>query len=174
MKTVCEEVLIRRVWAMPSKDTFTILPIKELLDKYSVGDGWIDPFAGDNSPAENTNDLNPYKKASCSMDAGKFCELSEGPFTGVLFDPPYSPRQVKECYNSFGLSADKKDTQLFGRVKRIIAPKILLGGYAICFGWNSNGFGKKLGFEQVEILMVAHGANHNDTIVTVEQKIAHV
>ena len=44
---------ITRVWAMPSKDTFTIKPIAELLKRY-VGSGlcWIDPFAGENSPAQ--------------------------------------------------------------------------------------------------------------------------
>jgi hypothetical protein len=43
---------------MPDKWTFRIKPIKELLAKY-VGDGkgWIDPFSGQNSLAEFTNDL---------------------------------------------------------------------------------------------------------------------
>jgi len=46
-----------------------------------------------------------------------------------------------------------------------------LGGIAISFGWNSNGFGKKLGFEIIEILIVPHGSSHNDTIVTIERKV---
>jgi hypothetical protein len=165
-------MIISREWAMPNKHTFIIPPVKRLLERYAVGEGWIDPFAGDNSPAEYTNDLNPRKKADCNMDAEKYCKLYSGPWKGILFDPPYSPRQVKECYNSFGLSADKKDTQLFGRVKRAAAPKIVKNGIAITFGWNSNGFGKKLGFELVEMLIIAHGGNHNDTIVTVEKKIS--
>ena len=50
---------MRRVWAMPHPYTFQIKPIKELLKKYvkDDGKGWIDPFAGKNSPAEITNDL---------------------------------------------------------------------------------------------------------------------
>lgn len=36
--------------------------------------------------------------------------------------------------------------------------------------WNSGGFGKNLGFEMIEILLVPHGGHHNDTIVTVERK----
>ena len=63
---------INRVWAMPSKDTFTIKPIKELLQRYEVGRGWIDPFAGNYSPAEYTNDLNPDTKAICHTDEIKF------------------------------------------------------------------------------------------------------
>jgi hypothetical protein len=45
------------------------------------------------------------------------------------------------------------------------------GGFAICFGWNSGGMGVTRGFELVEILLVAHGGAHNDTIVTIEKKI---
>jgi len=44
------------------------------------------------------------------------------------------------------------------------------GGIAICFGWNSMGFGLTRGYELKEILLVTHGAAHNDTIVTVERK----
>jgi len=55
-------MIINRVWAMPNKWTFTIKPIAELLARY-VGDGkgWVDPFAGKNSPAELCNDLNPFR-----------------------------------------------------------------------------------------------------------------
>lgn len=166
---------ITREWAMPSKHTFKIKPITRLLEKY-VGDGrgWVDPFAGENSPAEVTNDLNPVKPAKFHRHALDFCQWVEGEFKGVLFDPPYSPRQIQECYHIIGIKPSQEDTQQFSVVKRIIAPKIRPAGYAITFGWNSNGFGKKLGFEPVEILIVAHGANHNDTIVTVERKSTNV
>ena len=40
----------------------------------------------------------------------------------------------------------------------------------MCFGWNSNGVGSA-DMEMIEILIVAHGGQHNDTIVTVERKI---
>jgi hypothetical protein len=43
-------------------------------------------------------------------------------------------------------------------------------GICISFGWSSNGIGLKRGFEIVEILLVAHGGNHNDTMCVVEQK----
>ena len=46
-------------------------------------------------------------------------------------------------------------------------------GIAICFGWNSMGFGLKRGYELLEVLMVPHGGAHNDTIVTVERKTAN-
>ena len=50
---------IDRIWAMPSKNTFEIKPIKELLEE-EVGEGvWVDPFANRNRYANVTNDINP-------------------------------------------------------------------------------------------------------------------
>jgi hypothetical protein len=163
-------VVINRKWAMPSRHTFTIKPIRELLDRYFTTIGWADPFAGEHSMAEFTNDLNPNKPTKYHLHCEEFAEVVPGPLVGVLFDPPYSPRQVKECYEEIGLKTLNKDCQGFNTTKRILADKVVSGGVAICCGWNSNGFGKKLGFELIELLIVAHGSNHNDTIVTVEIK----
>jgi hypothetical protein len=166
-------MIITRHWAMPSHHTFKIKPIAELVARYAGnGIGWIDPFAGENSPAEITNDLNPDKPAMYHLHAKEFAAQLTGSYVGCLFDPPYSLRQVKECYDSIGVKLFQEDTQRFPQnVKELIAPKVT--GYAISFGWNSQGFGKKLGFEIIEIMMVAHGRSHNDTIVTVERKITH-
>jgi len=167
-------MIITKAWAMPSAWTFTIKPINELLGRY-VGDGkgWVDPFAGDNSPAEFTNDQHPDRKAKWHMDSEEFCKTMCGPFNGVLFDPPYSYRQVSEHYKEVGKKARAIDTSanFYNRVQNAICDKIRPGGYAISFGWNSNAFGKNRGFEQVEILLVAHGGHHNDTIVVVERKV---
>lgn len=172
-----QETLIRpckftRCWAMPSAWTFTIPPIKRLLNRY-VGSGinWIDPFAGKHSPAEITNDLNPERPAKFHLHAKDFATQLNGKYSGVLFDPPYSVRQTKECYLDIGLSMSQEDSQSFpNNIKKIIAPKIEAGGLAICFGWNTGGFGKNLGFEMIEILIVPHGGHHSDTLVTVERK----
>jgi hypothetical protein len=167
-------MIIRREWAMPNKWTFQIEPIAKLIGKY-VGDGkgWIDPFAGESSPAEITNDLNKLRRAKYHLDAEAFCNQLTEQYTGVLFDPPYSYRQITECYQDMGLKASQLDTSsnYYNRVKNAACDKIKPGGYAICCGWNTNGFGKNRGFEFIEILIIAHGAHHNDTLVTVEQKI---
>jgi hypothetical protein len=167
-------MIINRIWAMPSKWTFKIKPIAELLSRY-VGDGknWIDPFAGENSPAEITNDLNPERPAMFHMHAKEFsASLCDNQHSGCLFDPPYSLRQVKECYNNIGIkNLSQEDSQYFpNNIKNILAIKIKPGGTVICFGWNSQGFGINLGFDIIEILLVPHGGKHNDTIVTVEKK----
>ena len=162
-----------RTWAMPSKDTFTIKPIKELLQRYNVGVGWIDPFAGNYSPAEITNDLNPDTRAKCHLDARVFLEREVKQYSGGLFDPPYSLRQIIECYKGFGLDIDKKwaTTKFYTDIKNLLAKLIEPGGLAISFGWNSIGLGKKREFEIIEILLISHGRLHNDTIVTVERKV---
>lgn len=168
-------LIITRKWAMPSKHTFQIAPIAQLIHKY-VGDGigWVDPFAGENSPAEFTNDLNPNKPAKSHLHAKDFCQSLTGTFKGVLLDPPYSLSQVKECYDGIGVKLFKEDSQKFPQnVKEVIAPKIEHNGLAITFGWNSQGFGKNLGFELIEVLIVPHGRSHNDTIVTVERKFTN-
>ena len=160
---------------MPNKQTFSIQPIAALVARY-VGDGigWIDPFAGWKSPAEITNDLNPDRPATFHLHAKDFVAQLEGTYKGILFDPPYSLRQTKECYEGIGYRMNQEDTQVFpNNIKDLAAHKIEVGGIAICFGWNSGGFGKNLGFEMIEVLLVPHGGHHYDTIVTVERKFQH-
>lgn len=163
-----------RVWAMPSPWTFTIHPISVLLDKY-VGDGkgWVDPFSGKTSPAQITNDHNPEREADYHMEALDFCNMLDGRYKGVLYDPPYSFTQIVQHYKLLGIKPDKAKTDMraYEHVKSALCEKIEPGGYAISFGWNTNGFGKARGFRIVEIMCIAHGGSKNDTIVTVERKL---
>ena len=164
---------MNRVWAMPNKWTFSIKPISELLKKYSVGQGWIDPFCGESSPAEFKNDLNPdNKSAQHHMEALDFLNLKEWNIKGVVFDPPYSLTQVSRSYQGMGLKFKSKEnpTGGFPKAKDRIMNIIPTSGIVISFGWNSIGMGKKRGFEIIEILLVSHGGNRNDTICTVEKK----
>jgi len=91
---------------------------------------------------------------------------------GVLYDPPYSPRQVSECYKNFGylVTRDTTKASFWGSHKREISRIVKIGGKVITFGWNSGGIGYKYGFEIKRILLVPHGGWHNDTICTVEIK----
>jgi len=166
-------LLFNRIWAMPSKKTFTIKPIAELLKKYvKPRKLWIDAFAGFNSVAGITNDLNPKAPTDYTGFALDFFKgFSPGSVHGVLFDPPYSVRQIKECYEKYGLEVTQETTRSDWWTKHKteiarISPEIV-----ISFGWNSNGLGKNLGYRIEEILLVAHGGNHNDTIVVVEKRL---
>lgn len=168
-------ILFRRAWAMPNANTFSIPVVRSLLDSY-VTEGWVDPFSR-MTPYRDlciTNDLNPDFDADFNIEALDFLRKLRGEkYKGLLFDPPYSPRQVSECYRGVGLKVSSKTTQSSWWTERKNASTDLIevGGYAITFGWNSNGFGKNRGFELIEVMMVAHGGHHNDTIITVEKRV---
>lgn len=165
-----EAIKISRVWAMPSRWTFEIDPIKELLARY-VGDGtgWVDPFAGENSPAEHTNDIEG-RGAKTQLD-GLEALMGFGyeSINGVLFDPPYSVEMCLRKYTpKFNGTAGR--TEYHTRCKDEIARIVRPGGKVISFGWNSSGIGLDRGFSPMEYMLVCHGAFHPDTIVTVERK----
>ncbi len=104
-----------------------------------------------------------------SKDATKFMGgLDDSSFSFGVFDPPYSPRQLKECYKGKGEYDTKSST--WSNWKNLLSKKIKQGGLVISFGWNSNGMGLSRGFKIIEILLVAHGGMHNDTICLVEKK----
>ena len=147
-------MIIERKWAMPNKETFKIKPIKDLLSQqFRQGIEVLDPF-----PFE-------YKK-----DATEFLnEIEDNSFEYAVFDPPYSPRQLKECYKGKGEYDTKSST--WSNWKNLLAKKIKIGGKVISFGWNSGGLGINRGFKIHKILLVAHGGNHNDTICVVETKL---
>lgn len=159
---------------MPNRWTFTIKPIADLLKEEVAGGRWCDPFAGENSLAQVTNDLRLDMPADYHMDALEFLKLQEtDAFDGLLFDPPYSISQAKEVYEGYGM--DKLDTKptsmkYWGDCKNEIARILKPGGKVICFGWTSMGVGKNRGFSMERILLVPHGGSKNDTIVTVEVK----
>lgn len=164
---------IERVWAMPNKNTFSIKPIHDLIVEELTDGLWIDPFANTNKLASVTNDLNPDYDTDYHMDALDFMKMFDSDSVdGVLYDPPYSPRQVSECYNNVGYNVtwDTTKASFWGNHKKEISRIVKIGGKVITFGWNSGGIGYKYGFEIERILLVPHGGWHNDTICTVEVK----
>jgi len=173
---VLDGPILKRAWAGPSSDTFDVPPIAGFVRKYLMKSKIsIDPFARNKRWATHTNDLNPDTAAESHMDAEAF--LRELATQGVkadlvIFDPPYSPRQIAECYANVGKTVTMEDTQncvLYSRVRSAIPAVLADGGIVLSFGWNSNGMGKKHGMKIIEILMVAHGAAHNDTICVAER-----
>ncbi len=165
-----------RMWSMPSSDTFSIPPIRDLIGRYIRVGEFVDPFAR-NSPFKEmclaTNDLCAGFGTTHNMESLDFLRsFDDCSVGGVLFDPPYSPRQISECYKSVGREVHMEDTQssFYGDRKKEVARVVRVGGVVICCGWNSGGIGETLGFELVEVLLVPHGGAHNDTIVTVEVK----
>lgn len=171
-------MILNREWAMPNGNTFDIKPIKKFVNKYNINVDnenfiSIDPFANKNRIAKITNDLDPTMLCNYSLDAIDFLKTFENNSVDlVLFDPPYSPRQVSECYKKLGKTVNMQTTQssFWSNMKIEITRITKNNGIVLCFGWNSMGIGKTRGFVMEEILLVAHGGHHNDTICTAERK----
>lgn len=169
---------INRVWAMPNADTFSVPDIRALVKSHlSRSTVSIDPFARNKRWATYTNDLNPDTRAEYHLEASEFLQLMEERQVKAdlfIFDPPYSPRQLKECYDNIGKKMQMADGQT-ARIRAIwrdlAMPLLTDDAIVLSFGWNSVGFGVGLGFEIVEILLVCHGADHNDTICVVERRV---
>jgi hypothetical protein len=163
---------------MPNSDTFSVPPIGKFVKRYLEGSMCsVDPFSRNKRWATHTNDLNPKTEAEHHMDAEEFLKMLET--KGVkcdlaILDPPYSPRQISECYKELGITVGMKDTQsalLYQRVRDALAPILAPGAIVLSFGWNTVGMGKRHGCEIIEIQLVSHGGAHNDTICLAEQRM---
>lgn len=134
----------------------------------------VDPFANSNKFGTITNDLDTQYNTDYHMDATDFLSMLDDDMADmVLYDPPFSPRQVAECYKKLGQTVNMETTQAsyWSNQKKQIGRIVKYSGIVITCGWNSGGIGKKYGFEIEEVLLVPHGGWHNDTIVVVERKI---
>jgi hypothetical protein len=168
---------------MASADTFDVPPIAGFVQKYLLrARVSVDPFARNKRWATYTNDLDPRTAAESHMEAADFLMgLWEQGIVAdlIILDPPYGPRQIAECYAGLGLSEDqaravkarKPTTQVaWSNVKNLASALQRPGGIALTFGWNSGGFGIQRGYEPIEIMLVCHGAGHNDTLCVAEVK----
>lgn len=165
----------KKAWAMPNGNTFTIKPIKELVEREVAKGGVIvDPFANNCKYGTITNDLNPEFETNYHMDALEFLKtLPDESADLVLYDPPYSITQASELYHSYGkakLEVNVANMKYWSLIKDNIARILKPGGRVISCGWNTNGLGKGRNFEMTEVLIVNHGGSKNDTLVTLEYK----
>lgn len=166
---------IQKRWAMPSGNTFTIGPIKELVEaEVAKGGVIVDPFANNCKYGTITNDLNPEYDTTYHMDALEFLKsLGSNSADLVLYDPPYSITQAAQLYRDYGkdkLEVSVSNMRYWKLIKDNIARILKANGRVMCFGWNTNGLGKGRGFEMTDILIVSHGGSKNDTLCTLEYK----
>lgn len=170
--------IMRRVWAMPCPDTLSIKPIRQWAQALLRGcEAIVDPFARNCRLAHWRNDLSLDTSAEYHMDAEEFLvwlnEEKGVAADAIIFDPPYSPRQITECYQGVGKPVTTEDTQsgaLYRRVRDAAHDILRPGGIVLSFGWNSTGMGVGRGYEMFDMLIVCHGGAHNDTICIAERK----
>jgi len=93
---------------------------------------WCDPFAGENSPAQIQNDLSG--KCEFKMDALEFLKTRKtNEFDGVLYDPPYSITQARQCYEGRGPGVT---SFLYSqKSKRMVIGLVASGLTTIVFHW---------------------------------------
>jgi len=182
--------IYKRVWQMPNLNTFnghihqwieiqirsqqTFLKKHYGLEIPREDMVILEPFARNSKIANHTNDINPDTDAQDHMPADEWLQwkFDEGVRADIiLYDPPYSPRQITECYSAAGIKATQQDTQssFYTKFKKLIPPLVKKGGLVLSFGWNSSGMGKYFGHYE-EILLVGHGGAHNDTICVSQRK----
>lgn len=167
---------IERIYAMPNHETFNIKPVRELLNQELTPGIWLDPFARNSQLSTLTtkvitNDLNTECNTDYHLEATEFLKrFDDNSIDGVLFDPPYSPRQIKECYQGIGLEQYNTKSTFYSETKNEIQRIVKPNGKVISFGWNSIGMSKSRGFMIIKVLLVPHGGMQNDTICTVEIK----
>ena len=143
---------IQRIWSMPNHETFKIPCVKKIL-KDELDNEFLDPF--------------PYPFETDALELLK--KTKSDSVEKIVFDPPYSQRQLKEMYDGIGFSYDMNNSY-WSNCKDEITRIMKRNGKVLSFAWNSNGIGKTRGFEIKKIWLIAHGSSHNDTIITLETK----
>ena len=110
---------INREWAMPNSKTFKVKPIKELIKRYvKNSDLVIDPFANEYSIKNEiickkyiSNDIDTSFDTDYHLEAQEFMKLfDDNSVDVILFDPPYSSRQISECYKKLNKTVTMNDT----------------------------------------------------------------
>ena len=152
-----QPIKYERVWAMPNKRTFQIIPIAKLRQEELTFRNYIDPF-----PFEGTIDCFDF-----------LATLEDNSVDEADVDPPYTKRQVSEHYKKNGGKVTGWHTSAgwTAKVKDEIARVIKPGGKVISYGYNTCGIGKTRGFQITRTLDVCHGGDHYDTLCTVEIKL---
>jgi len=86
------------------------------------------------------------------------------PFKVALLDPPYNVRKSREKYGGRIVGS-------FTRIKDDLHMIMDDNARIITWGYSSVGMSARRGYELTEVLLICHSGDHNDTIVTVEDRI---
>jgi hypothetical protein len=174
MVATAQREVVTRAFGFPNEDTLSCPPIADFARRWLADRAVIvDPFARNSHWATlYSNDLNPATRARFHMHAWLFLWMlarQKVCADAVIFDPPFSPTQVKRVYDSIGVKADRRDTQT-ARLKRVCRWLIRRisgpGTVVLSFGWNTQGMGREWNLE--ELLICDHGGDHNATLCRAE------
>ena len=149
----------------PRKWTFEQPKLKEWIERRCNGKV-LNLFAGktklkvDEFRVDASNEFSP----NIVSDGYDFVKNTKMKFDTIILDPPYNLRKSREKY-------DGKYIGSFTKIKNILKNILNDGGKIITLGYDSVGMGVGRGFEKIDICLICHNGDHNDTICTVETKI---
>lgn len=142
-----------------------------------------DPFAREGFvgklPNCISNDLNPEFDTDYNLefkDFARVMHMKQIAFDLVVFDPPYSLRQLKDHYDGIGKDLKLWQTHnMWGVGKNYLSHHMPVGSIVISLGWTTAGFGKKRGFEKKAVHVFEQTAREDrySLFVVVEQKVQH-
>jgi len=171
----------KRWFGMPNIYTFKVKGIKEFIQKHTKGDILI-PFAGmehldrSNDKIMSCDIKYPNNEEAAAADfwcnatnLNESPELKDKKFDTIILDPPFSFFQAVHEYN---LNMKQFRMTDVVRAKNEAFRKCKDKCRVITLGFNSVGMSAERGFEPTHIGLVTHGGNHNDTIITVEERVS--
>jgi len=153
-------------YTIPSRYMFTDGRVMKILKQEMTNSVWLDPMAGYNSPAQVCNDLDPNTPAQYHEDALLFLKRQPDEYyDGVIFDPPYTPKQSREYY------AERIPPKSFYKYlidcKREIARIIKPGGKYIQFWYTVMGL---WGYKTTRVVLICQLAPGRPDIICVVQR----
>jgi hypothetical protein len=142
-----------------------------------------DPFAREGFvgklPNCISNDLNPEFPTDYNLefkDFARVMNMHNQDFDLLVFDPPYSLRQLKEHYDGIGKNLKLWQTHnMWGTGKNLITEHMPVGSITISLGWTTAGFGKKRGFQKKAVHVFEQAAREDrySLFVVVEEKVQY-
>ncbi len=144
----------------------------------------LDPFARESFTTKLeyaiTNDLNPEMPTDYHLEANDFCELilsehGAGQYDIILWDPPYTMRQLKELYDGIGLKLFQEQTQnMWGRAIKACQKLLKVNGHFISFGYHTKGIrSRNFSTDEIHIFQTNFAPDAYDVLCTVQRKVQH-
>ena len=167
-------VRIERWTGETSRDTHTTRWLSSIWNEVASDEvlQTVDPFARSCEWCSWTNDIDPETPAAYHMDALDFLRRLEVELPrsvdGVLFDPPFSPRQADEKYAAGHVNVYQRPgyiSECFHAIVAMLKP----GGFVLKLGYNTNRHHPLLNLEKVWVIAV--GANRNDVLVSLWRRL---
>ena len=174
-------VEFKRWFGMPNIYTFRVKGVKEFINENIKGDVLV-PFGGMEHLDRNNNKImtcdikHPNKEEAAAADfwcdatdLDKSPEIKDKKFDTILLDPPFTFFQAVHSYKLKGNKIFKMTDVV--KAKNEAFRKCKKDCRVITLGFNTVGMSNERGFGLKKVGIITHGGNHNDTLITVEDRI---